>query len=74
LVPALVFIGLLLVAANLEYNSGNTFGATAFGTYAGFFLAFSMLTIGMFYGFLTATQHAHLIGMMVFAFALMKLV
>jgi succinate-acetate transporter protein len=73
--PALVFSGLLLiVAANWEYNNGNTFGATAFGTYAGFFLTFAVLTIGMFYGFISSLQHAHLIGMMAFAFAIMTFV
>ncbi|MEM0156169.1 MAG: GPR1/FUN34/YaaH family transporter [Thermoplasmataceae archaeon] len=73
--PALAFSGLLLlVAANWEYNNGNTFGATAFGTYAGFFLTFAVLTFGLFYGFISDVQHAHLVGMMAFAFVLMTFI
>ncbi|MEM0136557.1 MAG: acetate uptake transporter [Thermoplasmatales archaeon] len=70
--PALVFSGLLLlVAANWEYNNGNTFGATAFGTYAGFFLTFSVATFAMKLGWMTGLAHTHLVGMMALAFTFM---
>ena len=70
--PALVFSGLLLlVAANWEYNNGNSFGATAFGTYAGFFLTFAVLTFGLKLGWVTDLEHAHLVGMMALAFIFM---
>lgn len=70
--PALVFAGLLLlVAANWEYNNGNTFGATAFGTYAGFFLNFAVLTFVLKLGWITDVEHAHIVGMMALAFIFM---
>lgn len=72
--PALVFSGLfLLIAANWEYNNGNTFGATAFGTYSGFFLTFGMVTIAhwVFPSAVTDVMHAHLVGMMALAFVFM---
>lgn len=70
--PALVFSGLfLLVAANWEYNNGNTFGATAFGTYSGFFLTFGVLTAFLKLGWITDVMHAHLVGMMALAFVFM---
>lgn len=73
--PALVFSGLfLLVAANWEYNNGNTFGATAFGTYSGFFLTFAVLTFVLKLGWITDVEHAHLVGMMALAFVFMTLV
>lgn len=72
--PALVFSGLfLLVAANWEYNNGNTFGATAFGTYSGFFLTFAVLTFVLKLGWITDVEHAHLVGMMALAFVFMTL-
>lgn len=70
--PALVFSGLfLLVAANWEYNNGNTFGATAFGTYSGFFLTFAVLTFVLKLGWITDVEHAHLVGMMALSFIFM---
>lgn len=70
--PALVFSGLfLLVAANWEYNNGNTFGATAFGTYSGFFLTFGMVSVFLKLGWITDVMHAHLVGMMALAFVFM---
>lgn len=70
--PALVFSGLLLlVAANWEYNNGNSFGATAFGTYAGFFLNFAVLTFALKLGWISDVMHAHIVGMMAFAFIFM---
>lgn len=70
--PALVFSGLfLLVAANWEYNNGNTFGATAFGTYSGFFLTFGILTVFLNLGWVSDIEHAHLVGMMALAFVFM---
>ncbi len=73
--PALVFSGLfLLVAANWEYNNGNTFGATAFGTYSGFFLTFGVLTFALELGWITDLEHAHLMGMMALAFVFMTLI
>ena len=70
--PAFAFSGLLLfTAANWEYNNGNTFGATAFGTYAGFFLTFAVLTFVLKLGWITDVEHAHLVGMMALAFILM---
>jgi len=73
--PALVFSGLLLlVAANWEYNNGNTFGATAFGTYSGFFLTFSVLSIFLKLGWVTDVEHAHMVGMLALAFVLMTFV
>lgn len=72
--PALVFSGLfLLVAANWEYNNGNTFGATAFGTYSGFFLTFAVLTFALKLGWITDLEHAHMVGMMALAFVFMTL-
>lgn len=73
--PALVFSGLfLLVAANWEYNNGNTFGATAFGTYSGFFLTFAVLTFALDLGWITDLEHAHMVGMMALAFVFMTFV
>ena len=73
--PAFVFSGLLLlVAANWEYNNGNSFGATAFGTYAGFFLTFFVVTVGLRLGWVTDVEHAHLVGMMALAFIFMTAV
>ncbi len=75
--PALVFSGLfLLIAANWEYNNGNTFGATAFGTYSGFFLTFGTVTLAhwAFPAAVTDVMHAHLIGMMALAFSFMTFV
>ncbi len=73
--PALVFSGLfLLIAANWEYNNGNTFGATAFGTYSGFFLTFGLLSVFLWAGFITDVQHAHLVGMMALAFVFMTFI
>lgn len=73
--PALVFSGLfLLVAANWEYNNGNTFGATAFGTYSAFFLTFAVLTFALKLGWITDVEHAHVVGMMALAFVFMTLV
>lgn len=73
--PALVFSGLfLLIAANWEYNNGNTFGATAFGTYAGFFLTFSVLTFALELGWITDLEHAHMVGMMALAFVFMTFI
>ena len=73
--PALVFSGLfLLVAANWEYNNGNTFGATAFGTYSAFFLTFAVLTFALKLGWITDVEHAHTVGMMALAFVFMTLV
>ncbi|MEM4089380.1 MAG: GPR1/FUN34/YaaH family transporter [Thermoplasmatales archaeon] len=70
--PALVFSGLLLlVAANWEYNNGNTFGATAFGVYAGFFLTFAVATFALKLGWMTGIAHTHLVGMMALAFVFM---
>ncbi|MCL4334407.1 MAG: acetate uptake transporter [Candidatus Thermoplasmatota archaeon] len=73
--PALVFSGLfLLVAANWEYNNGNTFGATAFGTYSGFFLTFAVLSFALKLGWVTDVEHAHLVGMMALAFVFMTFI
>lgn len=73
--PALVFSGLfLLIAANWEYNNGNTFGATAFATYSGFFLTFAVLTFALELGWITDLDHAHLVGMMALAFVFMTFV
>lgn len=73
--PALVFSGLfLLIAANWEYNNGNSFGATAFGTYSGFFLTFAVLTFVLKLGWITDLEHAHLVGMMALAFSIMTFV
>lgn len=70
--PALAFSGIfLLIAANWEYNNGNTFGATAFGTYSAFFLTFAVATIGLKLGWFTDIDHAHVVGMMALAFIFM---
>lgn len=70
--PALVFSGLLLIiAANWEYLNGNTFGATAFGTYAGFFLTFGILTIFLWNGYIEDIMHPHLMGLLALAFIFM---
>ncbi|MFP3223108.1 MAG: acetate uptake transporter [Nitrososphaeria archaeon] len=73
--PALLFGGLfLLVAANWEYNNGNTFGATAFATYSAFFLTFSFAHIGLFTFKFNGIEVAHLVGMMAVAFTIMTFV
>ncbi|MGC8558061.1 MAG: acetate uptake transporter [Nitrososphaeria archaeon] len=73
--PALLFGGLfLLVAANWEYNNGNTFGATAFATYSAFFLTFSIAHIGLFVFKFNSIEVAHLVGMMAVAFTIMTLI
>ncbi len=72
--PALAFSGLFLLIASIwEYNNGNTFGATAFGTYSAFFLTFGFMTIflWMFPSSVTDAMHAHLVGMMALAFVFM---
>ncbi len=73
--PALVFGGLfLLVAANWEYNNGNTFGATAFGTYSAFFLSFAVAHIGIFAWKFSPVMVAHFVGLMAIAFTIMTLI
>lgn len=73
--PALVFSGLFLAIASVwEYNNANTFGATAFGTYSGFFLTFAVLTFVLKLGWITDVEHAHLVGMMALAFSIMTFV
>lgn len=73
--PALVFSGLLLlVAANWEYNNGNTFGATAFGTYAGFFLTFGLITVFLWIGGIEDSWHPHLMGLVATSFIFMTLI
>ncbi|WP_291999467.1 acetate uptake transporter [Caldivirga sp.] len=70
--PALVFGGVfLLVAANWEYNNGNTFGATAFGTYSAFFLTFAVAHMGIVAGWFSSLEVAHLVGLLAVAFAIM---
>lgn len=73
--PALVFGGLfLLIAANWEYNNGNTFGATAFGTYSAFFLSFAVAHIGIFAWKFSPVMVAHFVGLMAVAFTIMTLI
>lgn len=73
--PALVFGGLfLLIAANWEYNNGNTFGATAFGTYSAFFLSFGVAHIGIFAWGFSSIEVAHFVGLMAVAFAIMTFI
>lgn len=73
--PALMMGGLFLaIAANWEYTNGNTFGATAFGTYSAFFLTFGLAHIGIKVGWWGSVPTAHLVGILALAFAIMTLV
>ena len=73
--PAMFFGGLfLLIAANWEYNNGNTFGATAFGAYSGFFLTFALVHIGILMGWFSPLVVAHLVGIMCLAFTLITFI
>ena len=73
--PTLAFGGIfLLIAANWEYNNGNTFGATAFGTYSAFFLTFAAAHIGLKLGWFTALEVGHLVGIMALAFVVMTFI
>jgi len=73
--PALLFGGLfLLVAANWEYNNGNTFGATAFATYSAFFLTFALAHIGLFVFKFNSIEVGHFVGLMAIAFTIMTLI
>ncbi|MCL4343364.1 MAG: acetate uptake transporter [Nitrososphaerota archaeon] len=73
--PALLFGGLfLLVAANWEYNNGNTFGATAFATYSAFFLTFAIAHIGLFVFKYNSIEVGHLVGLMAVAFTIMTVI
>ncbi|MCL5782647.1 MAG: acetate uptake transporter [Candidatus Thermoplasmatota archaeon] len=73
--PALFFGGLFLLIASIwEYNNGNTFGATAFATYSGFFLVFAFAHIGIKLGWFAPLIVAHLVGIMAFAFIIMTFI
>ena len=69
------FGGIFLLTASIwEYNNGNTFGATAFGTYSAFFLVFGLAHIGLKLSWFTAVPVGHLIGMMALSFVIMTLI
>ena len=73
--PALFFGGVfLLIASTWEYNNGNTFGATAFGTYSAFFLVFAFAHIGIKLGWFAPLIVAHMIGIMALAFVVMTFI
>ncbi|MDP8023934.1 MAG: acetate uptake transporter [Nitrososphaeria archaeon] len=73
--PALFFGGLfLLIAANWEYNNGNTFGATAFATYSAFFLTFAFAHIGIYVFKFNGIEVGHLVGLLAVAFTIMTLI
>lgn len=73
--PAMMFGGLfLLIASVWEYNNGNTFGATAFGTYSAFFLTFGLAHIGIKLGWFSALVVGHLVGILAIAFVIMTLI
>ncbi len=73
--PALFFGGLFLLVASIwEYNNGNTFGATAFGTYSAFFLVFAFAHIGIKLGWFSSLIVAHQVGIMALCFIIMTLI
>ena len=61
----------LAIAANWGYANGNTFGATAFGTYSAFFLTFAFAHIGIKLDWWGAVPVAHLVGILAVSFVLM---
>lgn len=75
--PALAFGGVfLLIASVMQYNAGNTFGATAFAVYSAFFLTFGVAHIGLELGWagFTGVSVGHMIGLMALAFVFMTFI